>query len=525
MKSILKKTLFSLMFICLLFLCVSVTNVKAADESTGDNLVATFEFGENDSSKTHTDGTSTSTYSASDSSNAYKLELSELAYCYKDAFDNKGNSCLKLGTSNYVGKFSFTVPENVTRVEILVAKYKAKNSVVSVNDINTTLTKSSDNGEYDVISVETGTAKTVNFATTSSGKRCMINTIKWYEVDKSSLVPSIAVSKEVICSVNETTNIAVIANNFSETPEVTINVTDATVATVEKVEDAYQITGLAKGTTTVKFTATYGEETAEASCTITVYPSNAKCLSVAEALEICKEYGEAGTGVEYTVKGYVSEVTYTYNSNYNNVSFNLVDNIGDSTYIEVFRLKGGKDIEKDDYCYITGKLKVYNSKNEIDTPQTYVNVSNKLNSLESQFSLAYQYDNNDGVLSNSEFRFRLGVAKELASAFASVKAESKEYGLKVEAGDKTEYYAFDADTLTDDTNLYMILSLGDIINDAAKLSTEFKVCAYVKVDGVTVASATTKTYSVKTLVEHYYGLEQTKDLVTPLYNLLNKDNK
>ncbi len=98
---------------------------------------------------------------------------------YTGARDNKGNSCIKLGTSSAVGKFSFTVPNDVASVVIYVAKYKANTSKVTINGTTTTLTKSSNNGEYDAITVDTSTTKTVSLTTVSGGYRAMVNTIEF----------------------------------------------------------------------------------------------------------------------------------------------------------------------------------------------------------------------------------------------------------------------------------------------------------------------------------------------------------
>ena len=57
--------------------------------------------------------------------NDYTLALTSLSSVYGPAYDAKGNSCIKLGTSKVVGSLSFTVPANVTSVVIYAAKYKA----------------------------------------------------------------------------------------------------------------------------------------------------------------------------------------------------------------------------------------------------------------------------------------------------------------------------------------------------------------------------------------------------------------
>ncbi len=134
-----------------------------------------FEFGENGSAA-HVDGSdigTTKTYTES----GYELVLTACSKIYDGAFDAKGNSCLKVGTGSAVGTFTFSVPEDVTEVVIYAAKYKAKNTKLNINGTEYTLSKSSNNGEYEEIVVDTSTTKTVCVKTLSSNTRTMINTI------------------------------------------------------------------------------------------------------------------------------------------------------------------------------------------------------------------------------------------------------------------------------------------------------------------------------------------------------------
>ena len=140
-------------------------------------VVATFDFGANGSA-THADGNDLGA-SKSYTSGSYTLSLTDMSKVYGPAYDAMGNSCIKLGTSKLVGSFTFTVPENVTEVCIYVAQYKANATTISVNGVSYTLTKASNNGEYDVIKVDTSTTKTVTFATVASTYRAMVNTIEF----------------------------------------------------------------------------------------------------------------------------------------------------------------------------------------------------------------------------------------------------------------------------------------------------------------------------------------------------------
>ncbi len=122
------------------------------------------------------------------------------------------------------------------------------------------------------------------------------------------------------------------------------------------------------------------------------------------------------------------------------------------------------------------------------------------------------------TLSGSEFRFRCGVDVGIESI-----ENVTEYGICVTANGETVNYTNTAKSWANDENgmVYVILSLGDIINDTAKLKTEFTVQAYVVYDGVTYLSTSTKTYSVASIVEEYYELGYD---VEHLYNHLVANN-
>ncbi len=170
----------------------------------------TFEFGANGTAA-HKDGDdlgSSTTYTEG----GYTLKLTSMSKVFGPAFDAKGNSCIKLGSSSAIGKFTFTVPNEVTSVVIKVAKYKANTTKISVNGsaaqaINT----ASDSGAYTDITVDTSTNKTVTFATVSGGVRAMVNSITFvvdaacsHENTKDTNIKSATYftngSKDVICS-------------------------------------------------------------------------------------------------------------------------------------------------------------------------------------------------------------------------------------------------------------------------------------------------------------------------------------
>ena len=144
-----------------------------------DGKVAEFDFGANGTA-THNDGKE-ATGSKSFTSGNYTLTLTNLTKIYAEATDAQGNSCLKVGTGSATGGFTFTVADDVDKVVIHVAKYKAKDCKLSINGTEYSLSTSSNDGEYTAITVDTSENKTVTVTTVgNSTGRCMINTIEFF---------------------------------------------------------------------------------------------------------------------------------------------------------------------------------------------------------------------------------------------------------------------------------------------------------------------------------------------------------
>lgn len=112
-------------------------------------------------------------------SDGYELHFVNFSNVYKNARDAQGNPALKLGKTSEVASFEFTVPNDIKVVVIKVAKYCGINSVVEVNNREYVLQKSSDDGEYDSIIIDTSKNKTIIFSTTEAGPRCMIRSIEF----------------------------------------------------------------------------------------------------------------------------------------------------------------------------------------------------------------------------------------------------------------------------------------------------------------------------------------------------------
>lgn len=155
-------------------------NIDQFDEKVLEeekNNTITFALGTNGEAS-HSDG-ETNKSSYTEKVNDYTLSINDGVRFYPQARDAKGNSCIKMGISGETGSFSFTVPSDVTSVIIYVAQYKTNKTIVKINGTDYTITTASNNGEYTPIKIDTSVTKTITFATTSSGKRCMINTIEF----------------------------------------------------------------------------------------------------------------------------------------------------------------------------------------------------------------------------------------------------------------------------------------------------------------------------------------------------------
>ena len=163
----------------------AVYKSNGAGDIVGEKTVcATFTFGENGNA-THEDGNEVSDGKAYTDGD-YTLTLSGVSKVFGEARDAMGNSALKLGTSSVVGSFTFIVPEDVVSVDLHIAKYKVRESKITVNGGEAVvLTKNSDDGEYDVITVDTSEIKTVTVSTATGATRVMVNTVVWYRLEET----------------------------------------------------------------------------------------------------------------------------------------------------------------------------------------------------------------------------------------------------------------------------------------------------------------------------------------------------
>ena len=121
------------------------------------------------------------------------------------------------------------------------------------------------------------------------------------------------------------------------------------------------------------------------------------------------------------------------------------------------------------------------------------------------------------VYSGAEFRIKFGIAKEDMNAVMEDVPAGAVFGLEVSTADKTEQFTTFRDD--DETCHYVVVSLGDVINEIENATVEFTVKAFIQLDGITyyTEDATlVKTYSVASMVETYYTNGDTR--VESLYN-------
>ena len=147
-----------------------------------------FDFGANGKAEHNDAGQGEYKTDKSFTVDGYTLTLTGMSKVYGTAYDATGNSCIKLGGSSAAATLSFTVPEDVTKVVINIAKYKANTSKVDINGTTYTLTKNSNDGQYDAIEIDTSTNKTITLKTLSGGYRSMINSIVFVATVKTETV-------------------------------------------------------------------------------------------------------------------------------------------------------------------------------------------------------------------------------------------------------------------------------------------------------------------------------------------------
>ena len=164
--------------------------VKAAAQPT--TKVATFDLGTDGTAGTHKDGSSiengTGAIEATD--NGYTLKIGNPTLVYNNALDKTGKGAIKLGTGKAAGSFVIDITgQTVKKIVIRVANYKANTGLVvkahnGSADGNVlaqeTISKLSDNGEYQEFAIEIPEGVTNVYFVCTVQNRCMIDGIDFY---------------------------------------------------------------------------------------------------------------------------------------------------------------------------------------------------------------------------------------------------------------------------------------------------------------------------------------------------------
>lgn len=327
-------------------------------EPSEPELVATFDFGANGSAS-HVDGNNLGA-SKTYTEDGYTLALSSMTNVYGPSYDAKGNSCIKLGTSSKTGTFTFTVPEDVTTVVIYVAKYKTNATNITVNGgAAQTLTKNSNNGEYDAITIDTTSNKTITFATATGGVRAMVNKVEYYAIVENGSSEELTDEQKVDAALEnialgvESTKVDFdLPNESSHETTITWTVKAGTGIVIEGYK-AKVSRGAIDSTVTLTATITSGSVSKTKDFEVVVLATaKVVTLSVAKTL---------ADGTDVIIENaIVHEIDTEYSSDFDNISVVLKDASGE---LLAYRLKGNWVLG--DILTVTGTIGSYNSSKQI----------------------------------------------------------------------------------------------------------------------------------------------------------------
>lgn len=93
-------------------------------------------------------------------------------------------------------------------------------------------------------------------------------------------------------------------------------------------------------------------------------------ITCAEAVAICQETGETATSVEYTVRGYVTNIKYAWSEKFGTATFWIADTKDGGDVLQAYNCAPLKDADKvfavGAYVELVGKLKKYGTTNEVE---------------------------------------------------------------------------------------------------------------------------------------------------------------
>ena len=112
------------------------------------------------------------------------------------------------------------------------------------------------------------------------------------------------------------------------------------------------------------------------------------------------------------------------------------------------------------------------------------------------------------LYTDADFRVKVAVDSSIADAVEGLALEATEYGIAVTDGEKTEYFAAANELVVEEEGkVYVVIDLGDVLNNKERITNEFTVSAYFEYEETIYSSTSVKTYSVKTLVEEYLPMD------------------
>lgn len=93
-------------------------------------------------------------------------------------------------------------------------------------------------------------------------------------------------------------------------------------------------------------------------------------ITCAEAVTICEKTGSTLTAETYTIRGYVTEIKYTWSEKYGTATFWIADTKDGGQVLQAYSCAPLTDADKvfavGDYVELVGKLKKYNTTNEVE---------------------------------------------------------------------------------------------------------------------------------------------------------------
>lgn len=151
-----------------------------------------------------------------------------------------------------------------------------------------------------------------------------------------------------------------------------------------------------------------------------------------------------------------------------------------------------------------------------------INERRALNDVNAHVNLGYKYtattENEVTTYSNVDARIQAGVDSKIATIGANSSSDVK-WGVEVSAEARTEKFANPTKVDEENNINYVVIGLGDIINNIDRAKVQFTVRPYISINGQVWYSASSKTYSVAEMVKVYY---EEGSPVDGLYNIFTE---